>query len=173
MLDDIRRIAAEQGVSQQSSYFKAESETHDSAAEKWQWRTIYLAIGLAVYVGLSVFLHKWSVLSPANTYEAIQLTASKLLIFAVIAFILVLSARNFIASKHNAIVNRHRYNALLTFNALVDAATTPENRDIVLNHAAACIYAPQETGYSKGSNERTELIPNIIQTLPKLGGGSA
>lgn len=173
MLDDIRRIAAEQGVSQQSSYFKAESETHDVAANKWQWLTIYLAIGLTVYVALSIFLHKWSVLSPANTYEAIQLTASKLLIFAVIAFLLVLSARNFIASKHNAIVNRHRYNALLTFKALVDAATTPENRDIVLNHAAACIYSPQETGYSKSANERTELIPNIIQTLPKVGSGSA
>jgi hypothetical protein len=173
MLDDIRRIAAEQGVSQQSSYFKAKSEGHDTAADTWQWRTIYLAIGLAAYVALSIFLHKWRVLSPANTYEAIQLTASKLLIFAVIAFMLILSARNFLASKHNAIVNRHRYNALLTFNALVDAATTPGNRDIVLNHAAACIYAPQDTGYSKSGNERTEIIPNIIQTLPKLSGGSA
>ena len=172
LLDDVRRIAAEQGVSQQSAYFKGESEMHELAAETWRWNAIYLAIGLGVFAALSIFVHKWSVLSPANNYEAIQLTLSKILIFAVIGFMLVLSARNFLASKHNAIVNRHRYNALLTFNALVEAAGSPDRRDIVLTYAASCIYAPQETGFSKGS-ERTEIIPNIIQSLPKIGSSGS
>lgn len=168
ILDDVRRIAAEQGVSQQSSYFKTEGESHETVAEGWRWQTIYLAIGLGVFAALSTFLHKWSVLSPTNNYEAIQLSLSKLLIFAVIGFLLVLSARNFLASKHNAIVNRHRYNALLTFNALVDAAGSEDRRDIVLTYAASCIFSPQDTGYAK-SGEKTEIVPNIIQALPKLG----
>jgi hypothetical protein len=165
ILDDIRAVAAEQGVSQQSIYFKSESDKLEEAAENWKLATVVLAVVMVIYVGAAAFLHKWSVLAPTNTYESIQLTASKVLIFAVIAFMLALAARNYLASKHNAIINRHRYNALLTFKALVDAATTPENRDIVLNHAAACIYAPQETGYSKGASERTEIVPNIIETL--------
>jgi hypothetical protein len=172
LLDDVRRIAAEQGVSQQSVYFKGESETHETAAETWRWRTMYLAIALGTFAALSIFIHKWSVLSPANNYEAIQLTLSKILIFGVIGFMLVLSARNFLASKHNAIVNRHRYNALLTFNALADAAGSPDRRDIVLTYAASCIYAPQDTGFSKGG-ERTEMIPNVIQMLPKIGSSAA
>ena len=167
ILDDVRRIAAEQGVSQQSSYFKTEGEDHEINAESWRWRTIYLAIGLGIFAALSTFLHKWSVLSPTNSYEAIQLGLSKLLIFAVMGFLLVLSARNFLASKHNAIVNRHRYNALLTFNALVDAAGSEDRRDIVLTYAASCIFSPQDTGYSK-SGEKTEIVPNIIQALPKM-----
>lgn len=173
ILEDIRAIAAEQGVSQQSIYFKTESEKLEQTAENWKLATVVLAAVMVIYVAAAAFLHKWSALAPSNTFESIQLTASKVLIFAVIAFMLALAARNFLASKHNAIINRHRYNALLTFKALVDAAITPENRDIVLNHAAACIYAPQETGYSKGGSERSEIVPSIIQTLPKISSGAA
>jgi hypothetical protein len=120
----------------------------------------------------SVFAHKWPFLAPANGYDAAQLAISKVLIFAVIGFMLVLAARNFIASKHNAIVNRHRYNALLTFKALADAAGSEERRDIVLNYAASCIFSPQETGYSK-TGDKTEIFPGLVQAIPKLGGSSS
>ena len=49
--------------------------------------------------------------------------------------------------------NRHRQNALLTYRALVAAAGEHETEDIVLAHAAVCIFAPQETGYSGSKSE--------------------
>jgi hypothetical protein len=169
ILEDIRQIAAEQGVSQQSIYFKTEYEKNEEDAETWRWNTIYLAIGLGVFALLSVFAHKWSILAPITVYDAAQLAISKVLIFAVIGFMLVLAARNFLSCKHNAIINRHRYNALLTFKALADAAGSEERRDVVLTYAASCIFAPQETGYSK-TGEKTEIVPGIIQAIPKVGG---
>lgn len=169
ILEDIRQIAAEQGVSQQSIYFKTEYEDNETNAETWRWRTTALAIGLGAFALLSVFAHKWSFLAPITAYDTAQLAISKILIFAVIGFMLVLAARNFLACKHNAIINRHRYNALLTFKALADAAGSEERRDIVLTYAASCIFAPQETGYSK-TGEKTEIVPGIIQSIPKLGG---
>ena len=48
-----------------------------------------------------------------------------------------------------------------------DAAKGPESRDIVLTHAAACIFAPQDTGYSKGQSQ-PESVANVVQTLPRI-----
>jgi hypothetical protein len=172
ILEDVRKVAAEHGVSQQSFYFRTESEQHDAAADQWRVQTSKLAIALGLFAVLSLFLHKIWFLAPTNNYDAIQLGISKVLIFIVIGFMLVLAARNFLAHKHNSIVNKHRSNALLTFRALVDAAGTEERRDIVLTHAAACIFSPQETGYSKGV-EKTEIVPSVIQAIPKIGGTSA
>jgi hypothetical protein len=86
---------------------------------------------------------------------------------------LLLFSRNYLAHKHNSIVNKHRQNALLTFKAIVDAAGTEERRDVILTYAAACIFSPQETGYTKPSTGgQSELPLNIIQAIPKMVGGA-
>lgn len=174
ILADIRKVAAEQGVSQQAHYFASESDSHHTDAATWRNSTIASAGVLVAYATLSAFAHKLPWLTPTSTYETIQLAISKILIFIVLAYVLLLSARNFLAHKHNAIVNKHRQNALLTFKALTDAAGAEHNRDIVLTHAAACIFSPQDTAYGKSNAASTPDVPlNIIQALPKLSGTSA
>jgi hypothetical protein len=173
ILEEVRRVAAEQGVSQQAIYFQNESLGHAKEADSWRTATIWIAIGLVVYSVLSIFIHKWTWLQPTDAYSASQVVVSKVLIFAVIAYMLILSARNFLSHKHNEIVNRHRQNALLTSNALVNAAGKDEARDIVLTYAAACIFAPQETGYTKpGGSVASEVPTNIVQAVPKLVSGA-
>jgi hypothetical protein len=172
ILADVRRVAAEQGVSQQAIYFKEEAEAHERDAEDWRWKTIYVAAALVVFAVFSIFLHKIPKLVPETPYDAFQLGLSKILIFGVIAYVLLLCARNFLSHKHNAIVNKHRYNALLTFTALANAANGPEPRDIVLSYAAACIFSPQDTGYVK-ANPAPEVPVGLVQTLPRLVGGTS
>lgn len=36
VLDEIRNVAAEEGVTQQAAHFRAESEHHEGEAEKWR-----------------------------------------------------------------------------------------------------------------------------------------
>jgi len=165
VLQDIRKVAAEQGVSQQSIYFKEESEGHEIMAEEWRVRTIWLSIALGCFAFFSIFMHKIPWLKPEDIFQNIQLITSKGLLFAVIAYMLFLSARNFLSHKHNSIVNKHRQNALMTYSALADAATSEEAKDIVLNHAASCIFSPQETGYIK--NEGSGNNKSIVELLPK------
>ena len=168
ILDEIRNVAAEQGVSQQAHYFKEEAERHETDAETWRSRTTKLAIGLGIYSVASLFIHKLPGLDPSDTYQSIQLVTSKILIFGVIAYMLFLSARNFLSHKHNAILNKHRQNALLTFKALTDAAKEEENRDIVLNHASSCIFTPQDTGYIKTSGGQSAgANTSLVELLPK------
>jgi hypothetical protein len=140
-------------VSQQASYFKDEAEQQETLAEKWLTRTYWSAAGVGLFAIFSLFLHKWGWIKPGDTPEMLQLISSKVLIFAVLAYLLLLAARNYTMHKHNAVVNRHRQNALLTYRALVEAAGDDGTEDIVLAHAASCIFSPQETGFSNSRND--------------------
>lgn len=162
-----QKAAAEQGVSQQAHYFREEANTHETSATQWQTRTVWLAVGLALYAVLTIFVHKWTFLRPTDTFESAQLITSKILLFAVLSYMLILASKNFLSHKHNAIVNRHRQNALMTFNALATATTEDAAKDIILTHAASCIFAPQETGYAKGSQPESSLGQAMAGLLAK------
>lgn len=170
ILDDIKKTAEEQGVSQQASFFNKEATSHSDKSGQWLIGTIAMSVILGGYSFASLFLHKWII--PANTYETIQLGISKTLMFAVISYMLYLCSRNFLAHKHNAIVNKHRQVALQTYKALADAAQSPESRDVVLTHAASCIFSPQSTGYSKAMDSQAPSAKSVVELLakPLMGG---
>lgn len=153
ILEEVRRVAAEQGVTQQAKYFSDEANKHKSLGDTAANNTFLWAICVGLYGVISLFIHKWAWLTPTNTAESIQLFGSKLVLFFALTYMLVLSARNMMAHRHNEVVNRHKQNALMTFNALVDAGGTTESQNTILNHAAASIYQPQDSGYSKRNSE--------------------
>ena len=166
-LDEIRRVAAEEGVTKQAAHFNAEFEHHTTEAARWQDYAVKLAIALGVFAVISLFLHKIPFLKPENTYDAVQLSISKFLIFFVMAYMLFLSAKNFLNHKHNAIVNKHRQNALMTHAALVEASGDEGVRDAVLLQAASCIFSPQSTGYSSGSEIDGSNQKSMVEILSR------
>jgi hypothetical protein len=124
-----------------------------------------LAVG--GFAVLSLILHKLPWIRPESTTEAIQLITSKVLIFAVLGFMLVLAAKNYATHKHNSVVNRHRQNALLTYQALVAAAAGKGTEDIVLAHAASCIFSPQETGFAQGRGDGSSGSKSVLELFTK------
>lgn len=172
-LSEIRAVAAEQGVSQQASYFKAEAEDQEKLASVWLTYTYRFAGAVGAFAVLSLFLHKIEWLRPDSNAEMFQLVSSKLLIFAVLGYLLLMAARNYITHKHNAVINRHRQNALLTYRALVEASANPGTEDIVLAHAASCIFAPQETGFSHGKGESPSGSKSVLELMTKSASKSA
>lgn len=170
-LEQAQKAAAEHGVTQQAIYFRDAAKEHSDEANSWQKATWWWAGGLAGYAILSLFLHRIPLLIPRSTYDALQLSISKVLIFAVLSYMLYLSARNFIAHRHNAIINRHRQNALMTYEAIVTAAKEGANQDVVLNHAAACIFSPQPTGYSGDGKGESPGPKSIVEVFARHGSG--
>ena len=168
VLSEMREVAIEQGVSKQAIHFKNEADFHKDSADEWKAYTVYTAIGLAIYSILSLFFQYVPGLEPTDPYKTIQLAVSKVLIFAVIGYMLFLCARNFLSHKHNEVINRHRQNALATFKALAEATSDAASSDIVLSHAASCIFSPQETGYTRHEATSGELVPNL-QIIPRIG----
>lgn len=169
ILSEIRSVAAEEGVTQQAAHFRAEADRHEAESETWRKRTTNLAAALGVYAALSVFLHKIPLLAPSSPYDTVQLAVSKVLVFSVLAYMLFLSARNFLSHKHNAIVNRHRQNALMTHRALIEAASDHGIREAIMVQAASCIFSPQNTGYSGAVTGVEGSSPkSVVELLSKV-----
>lgn len=57
----------------------------------------------------------------------------------------------------------------MTYKTLAEAGNAPELRDAVLQHAAAAIYAPNDSGYLK-SEERGYGAQSLLALLPRLPG---
>jgi hypothetical protein len=169
ILDEVRKTAAEAGVSQQAHFFKEAADEHDTKAERWRKRTINLAWATGGFAVLSLVIHKLPIIAPTSTYDTMQIAVSKILVFAVLTFILYLSARNFLSHKHNAVVNRHRQHALQTYQALVDAAGDSGKSDIVLTHATACIFGPQATGYAAEKQDGGPSAQTVVELLGTMG----
>lgn len=166
ILEEVRKTAAEQGVSQQAIFFREEVKEHSDQADWWFWATIVCSI--------LVFL--WALFGPFLLvkfgYADVQLGVSKVLTFGVLSFLTYLSAKNFLSHKHNAIVNKHRQNALSTYRALVDAAMSQNTADVVLTHASACIFSPQSTGYASGKSVDGATAKSVVEMIGRpLAGG--
>ena len=166
-LAEIRSVAAEQGVSQQARYFKQEADDQETLAATWLKYTYRFAVAVGIFAICSLFLHKIEWIRPEGPSEMIQLISSKLLIFAVLGFLLLMAARNYSTHKHNAVINRHRQNALLTYRALVEASANSGTEDIVLAHAASCIFSPQETGFSRSSGDALSGSKSVLELMTK------
>lgn len=149
VLARVRDAAAEQGVSQQAVYFQSIAAEHAAHADTWLKYSLIaggVALGFALVAALTYRI-PW--LAPLNVVEAAQLITSKVLILGILGYAVVVCVRNFQSHKHNNVVNKHRQNALLTYTAFVDAAPSTASREIVLTHAAASVFAPQDTGLIK------------------------
>ncbi len=153
LIESIKNASAEGGALEQAKHFRGEKEYHKKRARWWAFGTLLSAIILLTYTFFSINLHTLygiDLNGPDKEALAIQVTSTKLLIFAVLGYMLILSVKNFMSHKHNMVVNSHREVALHTFEALAKAANQDEGaRDIILTHAASCIFSPQDTGYVK------------------------
>ena len=142
-------------VSAQSGYFESEGQKHVAASYVWM---VLVFTAMALLVGYALHGDElFPVDLPeeggiALTYAIAQAAVTRVLVVTVLGYALFFCVRNYAVHRHNAIVNRHRKNALSTYIALVEANSTPENRDIVLAQAARCIFAPQESGYVRRGN---------------------
>jgi len=165
ILEDIRKVAAQQGVSQQAIYFRDTAQNHETQASVWQDRIYMFAGILGIYAVGTLFLHKWSWIKPDDVYQTAQLAISKVLIFGVLSYLLYLATKNYLAHKHNSVVNKHRQNALMTYEAIVNAAKGTANTEVILTHASSCIFAPQQTGYSGATSPDGPVAKSFVELL--------
>ena len=148
VLEAVRTAAAEIGVSQHAINFKDQSDEHLKDSKTWLWRTGGLAV-LAMVAMYALFIYP---LHPetsfTNSAQTIYAVASRLLVFSVIYFALLWAARNYMAHRHNYIVNKHRQNALSTFETFVKAGGSDQDvKNAILLQAAQSIFTAQPSGY--------------------------
>ena len=146
ILETIRRAAAEAGVSQHAIYFKDEASSHSKIAKVWLGATILIGM-----IGLAFALYSINFYSKAETVlsinQSIQLAVAKIVAFSILYYCLIWASRNYRAHRHNYVVNKHRQNALSTFQAFVNATEDDTTKNAVLIRSTEAIFSPGITGY--------------------------
>ncbi len=169
ILQEVREAAAEQGVTQMAKYFGDEAGEHKKIAVRWLIASTIAALVVGGYAVATLFLFHW--FPSTNSFESAQIITSKLLVFGVLVYGLFQCVRSYSAHRHNHVTNKHRQNALMTYKTLAEAGNSPELRDAVLQHAAAAIYAPNDSGYLKGE-ERGYGAQSLLALLPRNPGST-
>ncbi len=166
-LDKVRQAAGEAGVAQHAFHFKQEADSYSKQSYVWLGSTVLLGLVTVVYAlySLGYQLHEIALSAPTGRLVAAAL--SRLIAISILSTGIVFCARNYFAIRHNFVINRHRQNALSTFETFVKAARDDQTKDAVLVQATRSIFAPQTSGYLRGENEppQANQIVEIIRGL--------
>ena len=157
---------AEISISDYVKIFEDQAKVHQEGAKDWFWGTVWLAVGFIV-----IFFGLWFLIKPAGDQLAavLQNFIIKGFLLSVFYMLLNRSIKNYTAEKHLEIVNRHRKNALATFEAFADAAgENRDTRDHVLMAATDAIFDTNQSGYLSVKTSRSDNaspIQRIVRAI--------
>lgn len=157
---------AEESVSKYEKIFEEQANKHQWAAYGWLGTTAALLVGFGW-----VFYWLFDVLRIGGTewVEVLQNIFTKGFLLSLIYLVLNRSIKNYTAQKHLEVTNRHRQNALRTFQAFHSAAgENQEIQDAVLLAATNAIFDANQSGYLSTrmrGNENTSPIQQVIRAV--------
>jgi hypothetical protein len=148
-IDDIiaaaRDASASVGVAHFTVDFTNEYDNLEKSAQKWLAATVSIALLTIISAFLISFVMPLT--SDATTAQIVQLLTSKAIILGLLFTATIWSGRLYKATKHQAAINKHRANALKTFQAFTKAASDESSRDAVLMETTKSIFAIAPSGY--------------------------
>lgn len=170
VLENVKTAAAEVGVAQHSTHFHEEAEEHRRASRFWLGSFIALSVVGALYSLWYFQRNLQSLDASPYWWTHVGYFGSRLLVLSIIFFGIAWSASNFKSHKHNEVINRHRQNALRTFETFVKATQEKETRDAVLLAATKSIFEGQSSGYLSSEHEQ---VPSstIVEILRNVSSG--
>ena len=168
VLEKVRKAAAEVGVSQHAINFADEAKYHERKGIHWLAATIALTMINIAYALIIAFYYSDVVSPTLTTSQIVEGAVSKLIAFSILSFGMIWCSRNYRAHRNGHIVNKHRQNALSTFETFVKATSDEQTKNAVLMQAAQSIFTPQNTGYLTSDSEQVqstkilEIIRGVI-----------
>jgi len=139
-----REAAASVGVAHFTADFNAESEVQDTNAERWLMSTAGMAAATLLAALAMVFI---PIQSNATSPQVIQMFTSKVVILGLLFTATLWCGRLYKAARHQSAINKHRANALRTFQAFTKAASDDAARNAVLMETTKSIFAITHSGY--------------------------
>jgi hypothetical protein len=179
-LEQVKRAAAEVGVAQHATHFKNEADKHYKASWFWLVATALLGLLTIIYAAYNVWFYTTGAIELAisrgieagvakqvvdfPTGQAIQIAIAKLVVFGVLYFSVIWSGRVYRSQMHNYVINRHRQNALSTFETFAKAASDEQTKNAVLIQATQSIFAPQASGFAVQEGEPS-ISPRVLEII--------
>lgn len=143
----VRHAAQDVGVTQHNLLFNDEAKEYQASANTWLMITGGLAIAtLTAAIGL-LFVYLWGDEKFTAKLQSLNLIALKVFIFGVLISATFWAGRIYRSHQHNYVVNKHRANALSTFETFVKGAGDDQTKSAVLLQSTQCIFSAQPSGY--------------------------
>ena len=159
-LKDAREIQlASTSISDHVKFFDNQAEKHQVSSLWWLGGTIGMAIVFsAIAVGLLFFVKP----TGDDWQPILSNFFTKGFVISVFYMLLNRSIKNYAAEKHLEVINRHRRNALATFDAFAEASgSNPHTRDQVLLAATNAIFDANQSGYLSAKTSRSDTASPI------------
>lgn len=156
---DVEDLIRKKSISSYEKIFADQAEEHRMGARIWLIVTSLLTLGFSL-----IFWWFIKDLAPAGSQLVVilQNLVAKGFFLSLIYLLLNRSIKNYTAEKHLQTVNRHRQNALATFEEFEKAAgKNQETRDAVLLACTDAIFDANQSGYLSTKTSRSESAAPI------------
>lgn len=172
-LRGIQKAAGTTGVTKQAEFFKESEKNHFWYSVGW------LVISVLLGAAIVVFAYHVDWWFPGEWRKQLaegkltfstslaQILTSRVIITAIVMYLFYFSIKNYLAHRHNGMLDRHRVNALKTYQAIYSAAGDETNRGIILAHAASCIFDIQNTGFTGSGKSDPGSDLNLVNLVGK------
>lgn len=170
-LQQVRAATGAIGIEKQAEVFKNAAAEHATEQKRWLNITAALA-GATALILLANWGIAYKVGSPSSSIALIQLSVAKVLFFSFLASAVIWSGKVYRSHQHNYVLNKHRQNALETFQLFARGAEDADTKAMVLLQATKSIFAPQATGFLPGEREADAASPQILEIIRGLGSVS-
>jgi hypothetical protein len=164
-----KEAAGKTGVGVFTQDFAAEAKKYGSAAKSWLWTTVLLGIATLV---VAVFYSKAFYIPDTEKWlPIIQYTTTKIVVIGLLITATLWCGRLYKTARHHETINKHRANALATFQAFVEATNEPSVKDAVLLETTRSIFSITPTGYVGGDSGRADnnTIIEVIKGVTTKG----
>ena len=176
VLKSMRAAAGESGILKQADAFAKEANSHRRFSMMWVVGAGTLAFYFLAFILTGEAFFGWELTLDEESsdlekkYAIVKAMVNRVLLISVFSFGLLFCVKNYMAHRHNMIVNRHRQNALENYQVMMEASgEDSQSRDVILAHAAQCIYAPQDTGFARKEKNQNQLPP--VEIVRRVSDG--
>ena len=156
-----KEVAGKAGVGHFTEDFANEAEAHNTAAFRWLVATVVFAVAAG-----SVAYHFGTAQQvPEEVAAILQYTTMRIVILGLLFTGTVWCGRMYKTNKHQQSINKHRANALQTFQAFVEATKDPAVRDAVLMETTRSIFTIAPSGYLGEIDKSPDAGSKIVEVI--------
>ncbi len=169
MLNQVKDKLQKKAMVEKSNEFSKQAEAYLTEGWKWMASGVALAVITLVVVLLDLHCGIFGQLVGTEYHDIVRNISSRVIVLSLLLYGSIWSFRNYSSLKHNAIINKHRSNALSTFELFVSSTKDEQTKSAVLLEATRAIFAPQSSGYNKGESENqpTSTIVELLREVKK------
>ncbi|MDE0014703.1 MAG: hypothetical protein OXU51_00845 [Candidatus Poribacteria bacterium] len=171
---ELENQLAKKSISSYEKIFADQGDEHQKGARLWLITTgaLTLVFGLIFWLLIKDLVPADLVPKESQVPMILQNLFTKGFFLSLIYLLLHRSIKNYTAEKHLETVNRHRQNALATFEAFTEAAgENRETRDAVLLAATDAIFDANQSGYLSVKTSRSDSAGPIQQVVRAVTPG--